>query len=150
MGEIAEVVGGKERLVLVEDTYELQCEAPCHQPFQTGGSSNLRELVQFALRMRPDRIIVGEVRGPEALDMIQAMNTGHAGSMSTVHANGPREALLRVETLAASADLRLDGDTLAGQLRSFRQEVCALSMAPGGPDRDPVSRARPVEIADSP
>ena len=75
-------------------------------------------LVRHALRLRPDRIIVGEVRGPEALDMIQAMSTGHAGSMSTVHASSPAEALLRLETLALSGDVRVGESTVRRQLHA--------------------------------
>jgi pilus assembly protein CpaF len=82
------------------------------------GAIELRSLVRHALRLRPDRIIVGEVRGPEAFDMIQAISTGHAGSMSTVHANGPGEALWRVETLAMSLDRGIGPDTVRRQLMS--------------------------------
>src|SRR5439155_4686910 len=77
-----------------------------------------RELVRNALRMRPDRIIVGEVRGPEAFDMLQAMNTGHDGSMSTIHANSPRDALYRVENMVMMANLNLP-------LRAIRMHVAS-------------------------
>jgi pilus assembly protein CpaF len=82
------------------------------------GEITLQTLVRHALRMRPDRIVVGEVRGPEALDLIQAMSTGHAGSMGTVHANGPEEALWRLETLAASGPRRVPMDAVRRQLSS--------------------------------
>ena len=72
-----------------------------------GGEVTIRTLVRNALRMRPDRIVVGEVRGPEALDMLQALNTGHDGSLTTVHANSPEDALRRVETLALMAGVGL-------------------------------------------
>lgn len=127
----------EERVITIEDAAELQISGhvvrlEARPPNAEGaGAIELRTLLRQALRLRPDRIIVGEVRGPEALDMVQAMNTGHAGSMSTVHANGPLEALLRVETLAASADLRLDGDTLAGQLRSAIDLVVHVERSSG-------------------
>ncbi len=78
----------------------------------------IRDLVRNSLRMRPDRIIVGEVRGPEALDMLQAMNTGHDGSLTTVHANGPRDALVRVETMVLMAGYDLP-------VRAIREQVSA-------------------------
>jgi pilus assembly protein CpaF len=113
-----------ERVVTVEDAAELQLRGHVirleARPPNTEGAGEipLRTLVRHALRLRPDRIIVGEVRGPEALDMIQAMNTGHDGSMSTVHANSPEEALWRVETLAMSGDHRAAGITVRRQLVS--------------------------------
>jgi pilus assembly protein CpaF len=112
-----------ERLVTIEDAAELRL--PGHvvrleaRPANAEGAGEItiRSLLKSALRLRPDRIIVGEVRGPEALDLISAMNTGHRGSLTTVHANSPSEALLRLETLALSA-----GDTsesaISRQLRS--------------------------------
>src|SRR3989475_12644093 len=80
------------------------------------GEIRIRELVRNALRMRPDRIIVGEVRGPETLDMLQAMNTGHEGSLTTIHANSPRDALSRLETLVLTAGVELP-------LRAIREQV---------------------------
>ncbi len=82
------------------------------------GEIPIRELVRNSLRMRPDRIIVGEVRGAEALDMLQAMNTGHEGSLSTVHANSPRDALSRVETMVLMAGFELP-------IRAIRQQVAS-------------------------
>ncbi len=111
-----------ERVVTVEDAAELQfaghvVRLEARPPNAEGaGEVTVRSLVRHALRLRPDRIIVGEVRGPEALDMIQAMNTGHDGSMSTVHANSPEEALLRIETLALSGSARLGEETIRRQL----------------------------------
>jgi Flp pilus assembly protein, ATPase CpaF len=99
-----------ERLITCEDAAELQLQQPhwiqleSRPPNVEGkGAVPIRELVKSCLRMRPDRIIVGECRGGEALDMLQAMNTGHDGSMSTVHANNPHEALVRLETLVLQA-----------------------------------------------
>jgi pilus assembly protein CpaF len=95
-----------ERIVTIEDAAELQlqkrnvCRMECRPPNIEGkGEVTQRDLVRNSLRMRPDRIIVGEVRGPEVMDMFQAMNTGHEGSMTTIHANSPRDALLRLETM---------------------------------------------------
>ena len=101
-------IPAEERVVTVEDAAELHLSGhvvrlEARPPNAEGaGEITLRTLVRHALRLRPDRIVVGEVRGPEAFDLIQAMSTGHAGSMGTVHANGPDEALWRVETLALS------------------------------------------------
>src|SRR5207244_11440100 len=95
-----------ERVVTIEDSAELQLQQPHVVPLETRspdldgrGEVTARDLVRNALRMRPDRIIVGEVRGAEALDMLQAMNTGHDGSLTTVHANSPRECLQRLEVM---------------------------------------------------
>ncbi len=111
-----------ERVVTVEDAAELQLvghvvRLEARPPNAEGaGQITLQTLVRHALRLRPDRIIVGEVRGPEALDMIEAMSTGHAGSMGTVHANGPEEALWRLETMALSGDRRVAETTVRRQL----------------------------------
>jgi len=103
-----------ERIVTIEDAVELQLlqehviRLEARPPNIEGqGEITIRDLVRNALRMRPDRIIVGEVRGAEALDMLQAMNTGHDGSMSTVHANTPRDALSRLETMVLMAGFDL-------------------------------------------
>lgn len=117
----AEIPSG-ERVVTVEDSAELQLRGhvvrlEARPPNSEGaGEITVRTLVRHALRMRPDRLVVGEVRGPEAFDLIQAMSTGHAGSMGTVHANGPDEALWRVETLALSGDLRLPEEAVRRML----------------------------------
>jgi pilus assembly protein CpaF len=99
-----------ERIITIEDAAELRLPHP-HvvrlearpESAEGGDGVSIRRLVRNALRMRPDRIVLGEVRGPEALDLVQALNTGHAGCLSTVHANGPLDALRRIETLAMSA-----------------------------------------------
>ena len=87
------------------------------------GAIRQRELVINALRMRPDRIVVGEVRGPEALDMLQAMNTGHDGSLTTVHANAPRDALARIETMIAMGAVNLPERAMRQQITSAIQIV---------------------------
>lgn len=114
-----------ERLITIEDAAELKIEHPhvisleSRPPNIEGkGEVTVRDLVRNSLRMRPDRIIVGEVRGPEALDMLQAMNTGHPGSLSTAHANSPRDLLDRLETMVLMSDVDLEGDTVRRQIGS--------------------------------
>lgn len=114
-----------ERIITIEDTCELRLQQPhvCRLESRPAniegkGAVSQRELVKNALRMRPDRIIVGEVRGPEALDMLQAMNTGHEGSLTTLHANSPRDALSRLETLVLLSGVELSQ-------RSIREQIAA-------------------------
>jgi type IV secretion system protein VirB11 len=97
---LAEIAALDERVILIEDTRELQCTAPDCVALRTkAGVVSLADLVRSTLRLRPDRIIVGEVRGPEALDMLKAWNTGHPGGIATVHANSAQSALYRLEQL---------------------------------------------------
>ena len=101
---LAEIARADERVVLIEDTRELQCAAPDCVALRTKpGVVGLADLVRSTLRLRPDRIIVGEVRGPEALDMLKAWNTGHPGGIATVHANAAHSALYRLEQLIEEA-----------------------------------------------
>src|SRR6266508_2283190 len=116
-------IPGDERILTIEDAAELQLQQEhvitleSRPPNIEGtGEVRIRELVRNALRMRPDRIIVGEVRGPETLDMLQAMNTGHEGSLTTIHANSPRDALSRLETLVLTAGVELP-------LRAIREQI---------------------------
>jgi pilus assembly protein CpaF len=118
-------VPGDERIVTIEDAAELQLQQEhvitleARPPNIEGqGEIRIRELVRNALRMRPDRIIVGEVRGPETVDMLQAMNTGHEGSLTTIHANSPRDALSRLETLVLTAGVELP-------LRAIREQIAS-------------------------
>jgi pilus assembly protein CpaF len=99
------------------------------------GSIMQRQLVINSLRMRPDRIIVGEVRGEEALDMLQAMNTGHDGSMTTVHANSPRDAIARIETMALMANLNLPEKAVRRQIASAVQLIVQISRFTDGSRR---------------
>jgi pilus assembly protein CpaF len=122
---LSSAIPESERIVSIEDSAELQLKQEhvvrleCRPPNVEGkGSVRQRELVINALRMRPDRIIVGEVRGEEALDMLQAMNTGHDGSITTVHANSPRDALARMETAALMANLNLPEKAIRQQMAS--------------------------------
>ena len=119
------MIDNGERVVTIEDAAELQLQQPHVVRLETRpanleghGEITMRDLVKNALRMRPDRIIVGETRGGEALDMLQAMNTGHDGSMSTVHANRPREAIMRLENLVGMASANLSP-------RAIRQQIAA-------------------------
>src|SRR5258708_21253839 len=114
-----------ERIVTIEDTAELQLQQPHVVRLETrppniegAGAVTARDLVINTLRMRPDRIIVGEARGPEALDMLQAMNTGHDGSMTTVHANAPRDAFSRMETMIMMASQHVPDKVIRQQLAS--------------------------------
>ncbi len=123
-------IGDTERIVTIEDAAELQLRQEHVARLETRppnvegkGAIRQRELVINALRMRPDRIIVGEVRGAEALDMLQAMNTGHDGSLTTVHANAPRDALARIETMIAMGAVNLPERAMRQQITSAIQIV---------------------------
>jgi pilus assembly protein CpaF len=114
LNAVSQYIGADERIITIEDAVELRLQQPHVVQMETRaaniegiGRVPQRELVRNALRMRPDRIIVGEVRGPEAFDMLQAMNTGHDGSMSTVHANSPRDSVYRLENMVMMANLNL-------------------------------------------
>jgi pilus assembly protein CpaF len=114
-----------ERIITIEDTAELQLQQPHYVRLETrpaniegAGAVTARDLLINTLRMRPDRIIVGESRGPEALDMLQAMNTGHDGSMTTVHANAPRDAFSRLETMVMMASQHVPDKVIRQQLAS--------------------------------
>jgi pilus assembly protein CpaF len=118
-------VGGHERVVTIEDAAELTLRQRHVVRLETRppniegkGAVRQRQLVINALRMRPDRIIVGEVRGEEALDMLQAMNTGHDGSLTTIHANSPRDALYRLDTMIAMANLNIPDKAVRQQVAS--------------------------------
>jgi pilus assembly protein CpaF len=122
---LSSFVPSDERIVTIEDAVELQLRQEhvirleARPPNIEGrGEITIRDLVRNALRMRPDRIIVGEVRGAEALDMLQAMNTGHDGSLSTIHANGPRDALARIETMVLMAGFDLPARAIREQVAS--------------------------------
>jgi pilus assembly protein CpaF len=121
LNALATCISEDERVVTIEEAAELRlpqghvCRLECIQAGEK--TMTLRQLVRHAVRMRPDRLIVGEVRGGEALDMLQAMNTGHDGAMSTIHANSPRDALSRLETLMLMAGLDLPVRAIRQQLR---------------------------------
>ena len=147
-------IPGTERIVTCEDAAELRLRQvhvisleskPAN--VEGRGAIAIRDLVRNALRMRPDRIIVGEVRGGEALDMLQAMNTGHDGSMSTVHANNPRDAIARLETLVLLAGTELPSRAIRGQIASAINVVVQTERLRGG-SRKIVSVAEVVGVVD--
>ncbi len=125
LNALSAFISPKERIVTIEDAAELQLKQPHVARLETrppnlegSGAVRQRELLVNSLRMRPDRIVVGEVRGEEALDMLQAMNTGHDGSLTTVHANSPRDAISRLEVMVALANANM-------QLVSIRQQIAS-------------------------
>jgi pilus assembly protein CpaF len=129
----------RERVVTIEDAAELQLRQPHVVRLETRpaniegkGAIRQRQLVVNALRMRPDRIVVGEVRGEEAVDMLQAMNTGHEGSLTTIHANTPRDAITRLETMIAMANLNLPEHAVRQQIASAINVIVQVSRMPDG------------------
>jgi len=132
-------IPANERVITIEDAAELQLQQPHVVRLETRppnvegkGEVPQRLLVRNSLRMRPDRIIVGEVRGAEAMDMLQAMNTGHEGSMATVHANTPRDAIARVENMVGMADMNLPIKTVRQQISSAIRVVVQVSRLQDG------------------
>jgi pilus assembly protein CpaF len=125
LNALSSFISNKERIVTIEDAAELTLKQRHTVRLETRppdiegqGAVRQRQLVVNALRMRPDRIIVGEVRGEEALDMLQAMNTGHDGSLTTIHANTPRDALYRLDTMVAMANLNIPDRAVRQQIAS--------------------------------
>jgi pilus assembly protein CpaF len=136
---LSEFIGDHERIVTIEDAAELRLRQRHVVRMETRmaniegkGAIKERQLVINALRMRPDRIIVGEVRGDEALDMLQAMSTGHDGSMTTIHANSPRDALYRLDTMVAMANLNIPERAMRQQITSAVNLIVQLSRMSDG------------------
>jgi pilus assembly protein CpaF len=139
LNALSRFIPEEERIITIEDTAELQLQQRHVVKFETRppnlnkeGGINQRMLLRTALRMRPDRIIVGECRGAEALDMLQAMNTGVEGSMSTVHANTPKDAFSRLETMVMMADLEIPTRVILQQLSSAIKLVVQVSRLQDG------------------
>lgn len=139
---LSSFIGSDERILTIEDSAELRLLQPHvvrleHRPpnIEGRGQVTIRDLVRNALRMRPDRIVVGEVRSGEALDMLQAMNTGHDGSISTVHANSPRDVLARLETMCLMAGMDLPVRAIREQIASAVQLVVHQSRLKDGSRR---------------
>lgn len=139
LNALSRFIPEEERIITIEDTAELQLQQRHVVKFETRppnlnkeGGINQRQLVRTALRMRPDRIIVGECRGAEALDMLQAMNTGIEGSMSTVHANSPRDAFSRLEAMVLMSDIEIPSRVILQQLASAIQMVVQVSRLQDG------------------
>jgi pilus assembly protein CpaF len=142
LNAIAAQIPDSERVVTIEDAAELQLPGrhvvrlEARPPSAEGhGEVRVRDLVRNSLRMRPDRIVVGEVRAGEALDMLQAMNTGHEGSLSTCHANSPSDALRRLETLVLMGDVALPHPAVREQLRAALDLVVQIARRPDGTRR---------------
>jgi pilus assembly protein CpaF len=136
---LSSFISDKERIVTIEDAAELQLRQQHVVRLETRppniegkGAIHQRQLVINSLRMRPDRIIVGEVRGQEAIDMLQAMNTGHDGSLTTVHANSARDALARLETMIATAGLNLPDSAVRRQIASAIDVVVQVTRLSDG------------------
>jgi len=139
LNALSSFISDKERIVTIEDAAELTLRQrhvirlETRPPNIEGqGAVRQRQLVVNALRMRPDRIIVGEVRGEEALDMLQAMNTGHDGSLTTIHANSPRDALYRLDTMVAMANLNIPERAVRQQISSAVNLLIQISRMPDG------------------
>jgi pilus assembly protein CpaF len=139
---LSSFISERERIVTIEDSAELQLKQEhvvrleCRPPNVEGrGAVRQRELVINALRMRPDRIILGEVRGEEALDMLQAMNTGHDGSITTIHANNPREAISRIETMAMMGNVALPEKAIRQQIAAAVHLIVQVSRMSDGTRR---------------
>ncbi len=134
LNALSGMIDNGERVVTIEDAAELRMQQPHVVRLETrpanlegNGEVNMRDLVKNALRMRPDRIILGEVRGPEAIDLLQAMNTGHDGSMGTLHANRPREALTRLENMVTMGQSSLPPKAIRSQIAGSLQLIVQIS-----------------------
>ncbi|MFZ4541162.1 MAG: CpaF family protein [Rickettsiales bacterium] len=133
LNAMSRMIDHGERVVTIEDAAELQLQQPHVVPLETrpknlegDGEISMRDLVKNALRMRPDRIILGEVRGGEAMDLLQAMNTGHDGSMGTLHANNPREALTRLENMVNMSGMKLPSHAIRHQISNAVQLIVQI------------------------
>jgi pilus assembly protein CpaF len=139
LNALSAFISDKERLITIEDAAELQLQQPHVARMETRppniegkGEIKQRDLIKNALRMRPERIILGECRGEEAFDMLQAMNTGHEGSMATIHANNPREAISRLEQMIGRAGLPMTIASIRGQIAAAIRIVVQLSRLSDG------------------
>ena len=145
LNAMSQMIDPTERIVTIEDAAELQLQQPHVVRLETRppnlegrGEITMRDLVKNALRMRPDRIILGEIRGAEALDMLQAMNTGHDGSLCTIHANRPREALTRLENMVGMAGINLPAKAVRQQIAAAVHLIVQVSRM-----RDGIRRVTP-------
>ncbi|MSU75729.1 MAG: CpaF family protein [Candidatus Magasanikbacteria bacterium] len=142
LNALSALIAPSERVISIEDTAEMRLVHPHlvqlearQANIEGSGEITIRTLLKNALRMRPDRIIVGEVRSGEALDMLQAMNTGHQGSLTTIHANAPEEALLRLETMALMTDIDIPLSAIREQIKSAIHYVVQQERLSGGARR---------------
>ena len=134
LNALSQMIDPEERVVTIEDAAELQLQQPHVVRLETRppnlegkGEISMRDLVKNALRMRPDRIILGEIRGAEAIDMLQAMNTGHDGSLGTIHANRPREALMRLENMVGMSGINLPSRAVRTQIAAAVHMIIQIS-----------------------
>jgi pilus assembly protein CpaF len=134
LNALSQLIDPDERVITIEDAAELKLQQPHVLPLETrspnlegDGEVTIRDLVKNALRMRPDRIVLGEIRGGEALDMLQAMNTGHDGSLGTIHANRPRDALTRLENMVAMSGVTLPAKAVRAQIASAVNLIVQVS-----------------------
>jgi pilus assembly protein CpaF len=148
LNAVSSFIAAEERVVTIEDAAELRLQQPHVVRLESRpasvegrGEVTIRDLLRNALRMRPDRIVIGEVRGAEALDLLTALNTGHDGALSTVHANSPTDAIARLETLALMAGVGLPHEAIAEQARRGVELVVQIERRPDG-------ARRVVEIAE--
>jgi pilus assembly protein CpaF len=148
LNAVSSFIAPEERVVTIEDAAELRLQQPHVVRLESRpasvegrGEVTIRDLLRNALRMRPDRIVIGEVRGAEALDLLTALNTGHDGALSTVHANSPTDAIARLETLALMAGVGLPHEAIAEQARRGVELVVQIERRPDG-------ARRVVEIAE--
>lgn len=139
LNALSTFIGAGERVITIEDAAELRLRQPHVVRLESrppgvegGGAVTIRDLVRNALRMRPDRLVIGEVRGAEAMDLIVALNTGHRGALSTVHANGPADALRRIEMLASMAGLGIGADVIRAQLAGALERVVQVERGDDG------------------
>src|SRR4029079_3397907 len=139
LNALSGMIENGERVVTIEDAPQLSLQQPHVVRLETrpanlegNGEVNMRDLVKNALRMRPDRIILGEVRGPEAIDLLQAMNTSHDGSMGTLHANRPREALTRLENMVTMGVASLPPKAIRTRIAGWLQLMVQIGGLPHG------------------
>lgn len=139
LNALSSYIPDNERTIVIEDASELQLQQQHIVPFETRkadkngeGEVTIRDLIHSALRLRPDRIVIGEIRGGEALDLLQALNTGHAGSLSTIHANSPVDALRRIETCALLSGIDIPLSALRSQVASAIDAVVHTARLPDG------------------
>jgi pilus assembly protein CpaF len=142
LNALSQMIDPTERIITIEDAAELQLQQPRIGRLETRipnlegkGAVTIRDLFRNALRMRPDRIIVGEIRGSESMDMLQAMNSGHDGSLGTIHASGPREALTRIENLLDMSGVTLPTKAARAQIASAIDLIVQVSRMSDGKRR---------------
>ena len=139
LNALSSFIGNDERVLVIEDASELQLQQEHIVSFETrkadkngNGEVTIRDLIVSSLRLRPDRLVIGEIRGGEALDLLQALNTGHAGSMSTIHANSPLDCLFRMETCALLSGVEIPLTALRAQVASAIDAVVHTARLPDG------------------